>query len=40
MQGDTRIRVMECQMTPTIQISVPGSTSSGTYRSTVTWAIA
>jgi hypothetical protein len=39
MSGDTRIRVMECQMTPTIQMTVPGSTASGTYRSTLTWAI-
>jgi hypothetical protein len=39
MTGDTRIRVMECQMTPTISLSVPGSTAAATYRSTFTWAI-
>jgi hypothetical protein len=39
MNGDTRIRVMECQMTPTIELTIPGSTASATYRSTFTWAI-
>jgi hypothetical protein len=39
MNGDTRIRVMECQMTPTLEITIPGSTPSGTYRSTLTFAI-
>jgi hypothetical protein len=39
MTGDTRIRVMECLLTPIIQVDVPGSTASGTYRSTFTWGI-
>jgi hypothetical protein len=40
LSGDTRIRVMECQMTPHIRVIVPGSTAAGTYRSTFVWAIA
>jgi hypothetical protein len=37
--GDSRIRVMECHNNYVFRLTVPGSTSSGTYRSTITWSI-
>jgi hypothetical protein len=40
MAGNKLIRVMECQMTPIIKLTIPGSTASGTYRSTLSWSIA
>jgi hypothetical protein len=38
--GDSRIRVMECQINPVIDLIIPGSTDAGIYRTTFTWSIA
>ena len=37
--GDSRIRVMTCQLTPALVLTVPGSLAAGNYQTTFSWSI-